>query len=82
LDSSVVAVGSVVVLPVVVDVGLTLASADTDDTVDDGDVETVDRFVGVGVVLVGRGVAVVVVVVIVAVVVVGGGGSVIVPLLA
>ena len=82
LDSSVVVVDSVVMLPVVVDVALTLASADTDDTVDDGNVDTVDRFVGVGVVLVGRGVVVVVVVVIVAVVVVGGGGGVVVPLLA
>jgi len=81
LDRSVVVVVSVVVLPVVVDAALTLASADTDDTVDDGDVETVDRFVGVGVVLVGRGVVVVVVVVIVAVVVVVGGGGVVVPLL-
>jgi len=75
-----------VVLPVVVDVGLTLASADTDDTVDDGDVETVDRFVGV--VFDGLGVAVVVVVAVVVIVVVvvvvvggGGGGDVVVPLL-
>jgi len=72
-----------VVLPVVVDVGLTLASADTDDTVDDGNVDTVDRFVRV--VHAGRGVVVVVVVVVVAVVVVvvvvGSGGGVVVPLL-
>ena len=74
LDSSVVVVDSVVVLPVVVDVGLTLASADTDDTVDDGNVDTVDRFVGV--VHAGRGVVVVVAAAIV--VVVGGGGGVVV----
>ena len=79
MDSGVVVVGSVVVLPVVVDVGLTLASVDTDDTVDDGNDETVDRFVGV--VHAGRGVVVVVVAVVVVVVVVGSGGGVVVPLL-
>jgi len=78
LDSSVLVVGSVVVLTVVVDAALTLASADNDDTVDDGDVETVDRFVGV----VHAGPGVVVVVVVVVVVGGGGGGGVVVPLLA